>query len=889
MSGGSSRIKQLFNAVADAADPAAALREQTDATPEEAARVLRLLGHATEPTRFSAPLARAAEALQGPELQSGDRLGPWRLGDPLGQGGMGLVFKAERDDGHYHQEAALKLLRGWSGQEGLARLARERQILASLNHPHIARLLDGGSTPAGRPYLVMEFVDGQPIDAFADAGHLHLEARLRLFDAVCDAVAHAHAQLVIHCDIKPGNVLVDRGGQVKLLDFGIAQLAGQGDDASFSPAATPGYAPPEQLAGERPAPAWDVFALGRLLDRLCAAHAGRRSGELQAVIARACASDPAQRYPGVPALREDLLRLRHHEPLVALRGSGPLYPLRKALRRRWPWALTGLLVLGGSAAFTRQLVLERDRARQEASTTREVSDFVVSLFEAADPGQGGKRHDVTARELLDQGRARLEAQLRDQPAQRARLLEVLADVYDRLGARSKALDAYDEALRTGTLTAAREAWLQSRRTLLLANSRRNEEAVAAGERAYALARSLSPPDIPLLATLENRLGVALTNLGRLDEAEPLLQASLARYLALHGEANSNTASLLHNLARLALRREQLDTAEALFRRSLAAGRAGRGAQADETLDTQTQLARLLADRQQFPEALTLLRDAVQAREAVWGPRSEHLASALNELGTVELDAGLAAEAERSLRRGLQIEELLADGQASRALAIVQHNLAKVLMATGDPAAGSLLRASVAERVRVFGKSEAPGVQPARANLLRWLLQQQGGLDEAQSVFDALWAERGQRPPQDRDRLLAELLGLELALRRGRSDTDQALKSLAERVDAVVARAPDAPFLNGPLQVQLLRLRAEQAARAGDSAAALHWSAQAWSRLQALLPAHHPGLLAPGLVHAERLRASGRQAELAALRAALQAPAAAHGPASRWRRIFFEER
>ncbi len=869
---GTSRIKQLFHAVADAADPAAALREQTDATPEEAARVLRLLGHATEPTRFSAPLAQAAEALQAPELQAGDRLGPWRLGEALGEGGMGLVFQAERDDGHYRQRAAIKLLRGWSGQEGLERLARERQILASLNHPHIARLLDGGSTPAGRPYLVMEFVDGEPIDAFADAQGLDLDARLQLFDAVGDAVAHAHAQLVIHCDIKPGNVLVDRGGQVKLLDFGIAQLAGQGDDASFSPAATPGYAPPEQLAGERPTPAWDMFALGRLLQRLCGASAGRRAAELQAVIDKACAADPAQRYPGVQSLREELQRLRRHEPLLALRGSGPLYPVAKALRRRWPWALTGLLVLGGSAAFTRQLVVERDRAQQEAATTREVSDFVVSLFEAADPAQGS-RHDLTARELLDQGLTRLQAQLKDQPAQRARLLEVLADVYERLGARPKALEAFDEALRTGTLSAEREARLQSRRALLLANSGRSDEAVLAGQRARSLALAESPPDEALLATLENRLGVALTNLGRLAEAEPMLQSGLARYRRLDGERSSNIASLLHNLARLALRRGELDQAESHFRQSLAMKRADGAGRSDNSLDTQVQLARLLADRQQYAEALRLLRDAVVQRETIWGPQSEHLASALNELGTVELDAGETAAAARTLGRNLALERELAAGRPSRGLAIAQHNLGKLLLATGDPGATALLRDSVAERLRVAGSPSAAFVQPARANLLRALLAD-GALAEAQVVADALWAERGQRPADDRERWTAELLRGELALRQGRTLDAAELARLAGLALTPAQRA------------QLLQLRADAAERAGDAATALRWSDEAWSALQAVLPPAHPGLLPLGLRHAERLRAAGRAAEAALLRRQLAPTAEAHAPASRWRKKFF---
>lgn len=870
-----SRIKALFNTVADAADPELALRN-TDATPEEAARVLRLLGHANEPTRFSAPVVQAAQALKAPELQPGDRLGAWLLGEPLGEGGMGLVFSAERDDGHYRQRAAVKLLRGWSGHEGLARLARERQILASLNHPHIARLLDGGTTPAGRPYLVMEFVDGLPIDAHAEARGLGLNGRLGLFEAVCDAVAHAHARLVIHCDIKPGNVLVNHDGQVKLLDFGIAQLAGQGDAEDFSPAATPGFAPPEQMAGGNPAPAWDVFALGRLLERLCGEHAGRRGAELQAVVARACAKDPTGRYPGVPALAEELRRLRHHEPLVALRGSSPLYAMRKWMRRRWPWALTGTLVLGGSAGFTYQLMLERNRARQEASTTREVSEFVVSLFEGADPSQGGSRHDVTARELLDRGRARLEAQLQAQPEQRARLLEVLGDVYERLGDFAKALEAFDQALKMGDLPPEREASLQSRRVLLLANTGLPDEAIAAGRRALALGLAQRPPDQSLLATIENRLGIALTNKGSFAEAEPMLQSALARYLKAPVQPNSNTGSVMHNLARLAVKRGDLAGAEEHFRRALAVLRQTTGLRADVTLDTQTQLARLLADRHQFPEALSLLREATAAREAVWGPQSEHLAAVLNELGSVELDAGDAAAAGRTLRRAVELAGQLAAGSPSRRLAITQHNLAKALMAVGHAGAGDLLRASVAERLRVSGRSDAAFVQPARTTLLRWLLAQRE-LTEAQAVFDALWVERSRRAQGDADRLTAELLGVELAMARMTDAT-----GLPERLDALQREA-----LTAGQRAHALRLRALYAERAGDAALALRWSREAWAALQESLVPGHPSLLPFGLEHERRLRAGGLSDEVRALRSLLEPAAARQAPGSRWRQDWLQ--
>ena len=216
------RLKKLFGAVCDLPDEAAqraALRARgIDAATAE--RVMALLGHSTQATRFAAPVAAAASRWLDNELAVGDRLGPWTLVRPLGQGGMGRVFEARRSDGHYEQRAAIKVLLGFSGPDALERLRRERQILARLEHPNIARLLDGGTTPAGRPYLVMEHADGEPLDRYANARGLGLDARLRLFDPVCEALAHAHRQLVIHCDIKPGNVLVGHDGRVRLIDFG---------------------------------------------------------------------------------------------------------------------------------------------------------------------------------------------------------------------------------------------------------------------------------------------------------------------------------------------------------------------------------------------------------------------------------------------------------------------------------------------------------------------------------------------------------------------------------------------------------------------------------------------------------------------------------------------
>ena len=358
-----SRIKQLFNAVCDLPNTSAqrSALQSLGADDATQAEVLQLLAPTGGATRFSSAVAQTSVQWLGSQLQAGDRLGAWTLLRPLGEGGMGRVFLAERSDGHYQQQAAIKLLLGWSGAEALARLTGERQILARLNHPHIAKLLDGGATPAGQPYLVMEYADGDTIDVWCEQQQVPLSQRLALFGSVCDAVAQAHRHLVVHCDIKPANVLVNAEGRAMLVDFGIARLEGQGSDAAVG--MTAGYASPEQAAGQTLGPPSDIFSLGRLLEELVRPLAGQhwRGPELAAIVSRATAHDAERRYDSAGALQRDLQRLLSHQPVSAMVGGA--YRLRKGLRRHWPWVLAGVVALLLMSAVTTRLVWQLDRAQ----------------------------------------------------------------------------------------------------------------------------------------------------------------------------------------------------------------------------------------------------------------------------------------------------------------------------------------------------------------------------------------------------------------------------------------------------------------------------------------------------------------------------------------------
>jgi serine/threonine protein kinase len=264
---------------------------------------------------------------------AGARIGPWRIVGELGRGGMGTVYLAERADGHFDQRVALKVVkRGMDTDQVLRRFRAERQILARLAHPRIARLIDGGVTGDGLPYFAMEYVDGVPILAYAAQQALAREDRLRLGDDVADAVQHAHRNLVVHRDLKPSNILVTSDGQVKLLDFGIAKMLGNDDEAltgTGERVMTPEYAAPEQLRGERVTTATDVYALGLLLFELVTGRRfrrdlGSRTGErdLDAILETALREDPGRRYVSVQAFRDDLRRRLAREPVRARRGSG---------------------------------------------------------------------------------------------------------------------------------------------------------------------------------------------------------------------------------------------------------------------------------------------------------------------------------------------------------------------------------------------------------------------------------------------------------------------------------------------------------------------------------------------------------------------------------------
>ena len=921
------RCKALFDAVCELQGAQAVQNglQALGATPAEQAEVLGLWrADAAGRTHLGAPVAGmlASASLAGPsELAVGDRLGPWRLVAPLGSGGMGQVFLAQRDDGLYEQRVAVKLLRGWQGLAAQALLARERRILASLQHPHIAALVDGGTTPAGRPYLVIAFVDGQPLDVWCKNANAGFDTRLVQLQTVAEAIAYAHRRLVVHCDVKPANVLVDAEGRAMLLDFGIAQLQDRGSDGdSDAPRAlTPRYASPEQQAGEPGQIASDIFALGRVLDELLAApeagpEAARRRAEWQAIVACACAPAPADRYASVDALLADLRRLRTHRPLQALQAAGWPYRTRKLLRRQWPWALAGSAALAFAGLGVLQLMHQRDRAllaqaqaRAEANTARQVGDLLIKLFEGADPARGG-RPDTPASALVDRGRDRVQADLQAQPEQQAVMLSVLARVYDNMGRNGPAADAYRDAaaievrlgrpLRAAALLRAQAfaasnngqtaaAVPPARRALELFDAATTAPGAAtpaatsaAGTSAAAAARAVDLEAetgaglaVPTRAAMVGMLGTVLATSGGLTEAEPLLQQALeltARADPGDREAQLQQAQALHSMGILQDRRSKLAESVRYFQRALQIKQAVLGDSDLSTLTTAQRMVPVLARLGRIDEAERMARDVVQRRTALTGGASEPVGRALNELGNALQDGGRLDDAITAYAQAASITRAVA-GPDSVVLAQQLNNLASAFEEQGSPAAGALYRESLRIRALQLPPGDQ-GLARAEHNLGRWLLRQGDAAAARPLLLAALQSRQAKLPAGHDDIVNSLLLMAEAELLLRRPGEAQAL------ANALLLLEPQLPPMR---QAALWRLQALLLKASGDRVGALAPTERALARVMERLP-NMPGLLQPRIEAAELQWSLGRRDAADTTLRALWPLAMAQHPSSPWR-------
>lgn len=696
--------------------------------------------------------------LGGRELQPGDRLGPFAISAELGRGGMSIVYAAERADGEFEQEVAIKWIAGGGESDQAAALfRRERQILASLRHPNIARLLDGGRTEDGMLWFAMERIEGLRLDHHLAAGRdASWNERLDLLRQICAALTFAHGRGLVHRDLKPGNIAVDADGSVKLLDFGIALWAEHNPD-SLRQAYTPAWASPEQLRGEITGPASDIYQLGRLLRWLSGeaptgatpilAAPGRRRLELDAIVDRACADVPEARYGSVSEFKRDLGAWQQQRPVTAY-GAGSGYRLRLFLRRNAiasalvAAALALLVVL--SAGFTWRLQQERDHALAQAARANAAREFLVSLFRGADP-TARQGLNLTARDLLDRGEARLDTELNDQPQLRADLQETLASVYNFLAEHERAGHLIRAALASTPDDDDDTTRLdRARRLLLLASvhnrARESTQAIEHTDAVLAELRGLQgPAALELELSALNARAMAYKYLQRSTEAAQALERLLSRVEA-SANASSHRAYAADNLAHLyelqgrwpqAL--EQAAVAEqaflslrgndspepwavASYRASLeyATGdlAAARSRYQDvlvaferiyerndrRLMNTRTALARVALAQDDVPAASTLIDTAWASCKEQFSGDHGQCPLTLQLRGELQARNGDAAAAIPTLREAVQLRQSEAS-PLPRAVALAQLALAQVLCRQRNVDEGRSLLAQAEQQLR----------------------------------------------------------------------------------------------------------------------------------------------------------------------------------------------
>jgi serine/threonine-protein kinase len=615
----------------------------------------RVVGHA----------ARAATAADLTTVaRAGERLGAYEVIREIGHGGMGVVLLAVRADDTFRKTVAIKVVRrGASDPDVLRRFVAERQILADLEHPNIARLLDGGATDEGLPFLVIEHVEGAPLGAFCDAGRLGVKARLELFLKVCDAVQYAHGALVVHRDLKPSNILVTADGTPKLLDFGIAKLLDERPDAlstrTVTRLMTLEYASPEQVRGKAITTATDVYSLGVVLYELLAGrrpfgHAGdepdlerlicdeepgrpsqaaqgggvtvaqargvtperlRRelSGDLDTVILKALRKEPERRYRSVEQLAADIRRHLDGLPVSARRDTIG-YRAQKFVRRHRVGVATAAGVAALTVFYTVRLTQERDRARLEAARSEQVAGFLRGLFQGSSPYETRGR-DVSARDLVDRGAERLERELAGQPRVRATMLGVIGDVYRDLGLYDTAAAILREAL--------------------------------------ALQRRLDGADAAATAAILSSLAGSLEYSGDFDSPDSMFRQALQLRRAQLGEDHESVGASLVDLAAFLRRKGVLNEADSLYRYALALERReGRQQRIAAILDG---LGGVMEAKGNYAAAVPFYREAVQRVEQAPVIDSLTLSTARNNLAVALSNLGELAEAESLLRFSLDVD------------------------------------------------------------------------------------------------------------------------------------------------------------------------------------------------------------------------------------------
>ncbi|HUG43738.1 MAG TPA: serine/threonine-protein kinase [Acidobacteriota bacterium] len=779
------RVEELFHAALPlpAAERAAFLNRSCD-DPQLREKVIRLLESAPEAfDYFSQPLLSAEfDAL----LQIHDRIGPYRLIRELGRGGMGRVFLAERADDQFRKLVAVKVMGAATAvsRESRQQFLRERQILANLEHPGIARLLDGGLIDGEVPYIVMEYVDGEPLNAYVSNRSLGIRQRLELFLQVCEAVEYAHGSLVIHRDLKPANILVTPDGQIKLLDFGVARLldAGVADPTvtwmGFRQV-TPQYASPELLQGDPAGTASDVYSLGILLFELlvgrppysvrnltpletekvvcqetpplCSETARKEAsrkdaenrraairlaktlkGDLDNIAAQAIRKRPERRYRSVRELANDVSNFLNGRP-VAARPSTWSYRASKFVKRHTGGvaaaALLLMALLGGIVATSWQARV----ATQERNRAEQSLQLLIDLVRISDPDRGVGA-DIPARKLLDHAYGELQRRLPEDSEVRSEVTQAIGEIYGQMGLGVQA----EAVLQAAHASRLRLYGPADHRTLDSLKAWAKATAGVDPERAEPMLQEALSRRRAVIGS--NHLAVAqdLVDLGgfyvRIFQADPQ-KLQLARSLLLEAleirrnlltDPHEGIAEVLFMLANVMGEGRKVE----LLQEALAMYVATVGENDNRVANTMNDLALALEEEGELEQALSMMERSASLHEELLGLEHPRTLTLINNLAGVHRDQGRLEAAEPLYRKVLEVKDRMSV-EKNAAYAHPLYGLGRVLMEKGEAVEAERL---LLEAVEILSRYQNPIIYNIALSTLGECLLLQGRISEARPLI-----------------------------------------------------------------------------------------------------------------------------------------------------------
>jgi eukaryotic-like serine/threonine-protein kinase len=826
-------------------------------------------------------------------------VGPYRLLRELGRGGMGSVWLAERSDGLLKRQVALKLPHpGLATRAFAERLARERDILASLEHPRIGRLYDAGVTAEGQPYIALAYVQGHTLIAHCRTQALGVRECIALFHQVLEAVQYAHAHLVIHRDLKPSNVLVDELGQVHLLDFGIAKLLvdGQAEATELTleagQALTPDYASPEQIAGSAVSTASDVYSLGVLLYELLAgvrpyrlqrqasatleqalqvmdvprpSAAARGAGDLptaralrgdlDTIVLKAMQKSPADRYTTADAFSQDLQRYLDGAPVLA-RPDAVTYRIGKFVRRHRVGVAAGVLAALALGAGFASTTWQARKANQQAERAQAVKEFLVGLFRQADPNKSAVQ-DLTAREMLQRGQDELKTKLKDQPRLRAEISGVLSEVYSQLNDEASA-KPLAEARRDLTLaldgpdSVSHGEALEALAEVQSALGER-EASIANYSRARSIYADHAAERRSDLAEISGHIAFQQVELGRLQEAVDTLTASIPLMESALGSGNHLTLHYKTVLAVTVARLGDFARAERIAAEVLPRLTALDSERPTNAATIRSNLAQMLMSASRFEQAEALFHQAGDSARRMWGPDSLNAITDDRSLAQAQFEAGHFAEAARMAEDAVK-RAARALGEDSVNTRLTRSLAVRPLLMVGRMADAEALARRSLPSAETTHAQMTPSRRDAENRLALALIFNLHADEAARRLERLVVDKEGPSSAAAEGRTWLYLAGARLALGR----LEEAGKA-AEQAQRLFEQSPALRAL------QLARAQltgALIAARAGNSAAAEQLIGAAEAGIGTSVGAGHPMALIAQLVRAQALRATGHMDQAA---------------------------